>query len=144
MTPSSLRFSLKSGGTERACFSVSPGRLLLNDPARSSEILFRCLLKLQYPNPRSKDFREEYGFYIAPFTAVLRLLDYLHTHGKKNGLTQEEFCYFVTTWLDIRELETQAKRILKFARLSVKQKIYYFIIVCKNFISNNYHSKILR
>jgi hypothetical protein len=100
------------------------GRLLLDDSAHSSEILFRCLLKLQYPNPLSKDFKEKYGFYIAPFTAVLRLLDYLRTHGK-NGLTREEFCYFVTTWLDIRKLQTQAQRILKFASLSGKQRTDY-------------------
>jgi len=100
------------------------GRLLLDNPSQSSEILFRCLLKLQFPNPLSRDFREEYGFYIAPFTAVLRLLDYLRTKGK-NGLTQAEFCYFVTTWLDIRELEAQAERILQFARLSGKKRTDY-------------------
>jgi hypothetical protein len=100
------------------------GRLLLDNPSQSSEILFRCLLKLQFPNPLSRDFREEYGFYIAPFTAVLRLLDYLRTKGK-NGLTQTEFCYFVTTWLDIRELEAQAERILQFARLSGKKRTDY-------------------
>lgn len=100
------------------------GKLLLDNPAQSSEIIFRCLLKLQFPNPLSRDFREDYGFYIAPFTAVLRLLDYLRAKGK-NGLTHAEFCYFVTTWLDIRELEDQAKRILEFARLSGEKQTDY-------------------
>ena len=100
------------------------GRLFMGDISQSSEVLFRSLLKLQFPNPLNSNFKEDYGFYIAPFTAVLRLLDYLRSRGK-NGLTQSEFCYFVTTWLDIRELETQAKRILEFARLTGKQRTDY-------------------
>jgi len=106
---------------EPAVRVTEAGRQLISDESKASDILFSALLKLQYPNPLNTDFSAKRGFNIVPMVAVMRLLEHLHAKGK-DGLTREEFCLFIPTWLDVNQLEEQAERIIEFSKLSAQSK----------------------
>lgn len=97
------------------------GKKLLESEAAASDIIFRSLLKLQYPNPLNTDFSRRRGFNTVPMPAILRLLVALEKKDKK-GLTQDEFCLFVPTWIDISDLDDSIARILSFAAANRQER----------------------
>lgn len=105
---------------------TAAGQRLVANETTASEVIFSALLKLQYPNPLNKDFSASRGFNIIPMIAVMRLLEHLRSKGK-HGLTREEFCFFIPTWLDTSDLQNQAERIVEYARLQQGSKQGYLL-----------------
>jgi len=67
------------------------GNLFISPDADVGDIFFKSFLKLQFPNPISKDFSEEKGFNVRPYIAAMHLMK------KTEGLSNEEFltpCYW--------------------------------------------------
>lgn len=93
------------------------GNLFLLPDSDVGYIFFKSLLKLQFPNPWSKDFSEKRGFNIRPFIATLHLIK------KTSGLNREEFAFFVPTLIDYQAIDGYAERILKIRKIkSIKEK----------------------
>jgi hypothetical protein len=85
-------------------------------------IFFKSLLKLQFPNPWSKEFSEKEGFNIMPFIAVMHLIDRINKKDLKRGLEKTEFCIFVPTLIDHKLIEPYVEKILKFRREKNKKR----------------------
>jgi len=108
------------------------GNLFILEEYDISKVFLKSLLKLQFPNPWSEKFGESEGFKIRPFIAVLHLLK------KVEGLTQREFCLFVPTFINYRDIEEYAKNILKFRKIKTKEEKEKFI---EDFLKKFYKTK---
>jgi len=84
------------------------GNLFLNPETDIGYIFFKSLLKLQFPNPWSKDFGEAKGFNIRPFIAALHLIK------NTGGLNKTEFCFFVPTLINFKDIPLYAKYIAEY------------------------------
>jgi hypothetical protein len=96
---------------------TSLGEYLLRDDYDLGELFFRFFLKWQLPNPDSRDFKEEDGFYIKPFLGTLHLINRVNhkweSLGKEaKGISKEEFNIFVTSLIHYEKLEEQSQRII--------------------------------
>lgn len=91
------------------------------------DIFFKSLLKLQFPNPWSKDFNEKDNFDIVPFIATLHLMNEVNRKSDKNGLSKDEFCFFVPTLINFKDINKQCERILEYRRSENKRE---FLIKC--------------
>jgi hypothetical protein len=80
-----------------------------------SEAIFKSLLKLQFPNPWTKDFNTARGFNIRPFIASLRLLDLT---GK---MTKTEFSLFVPTLTHYKDIKKQAGLVRQYRSARSKE-----------------------
>ncbi len=85
-------------------------------------IFFKSLLKLQFPNPWSRDFSENEGFNIMPFIALMHLMKKINTKSRKTGLDKTEFSIFVPTLKNYEEIDEQVERIMAFRETSDKNK----------------------
>ena len=86
------------------------------------DIFFKSLLKLQFPNPWSKDFSENDGFDIVPFIATLHLINEVNRKSEKKGLSRDEFCFFVPTLINFKDIHKQCERIFEYRRSENKRK----------------------
>jgi hypothetical protein len=111
------------------------GNLFLNEESDIGLIFFKSLLKLQFPNPWSKHFSENNGFNIKPFIATLKLMDTLKKDKNYKGLTRTEFCLFIPTLINIKQLEEQIKKIRLYKKARGNGKKDQFI---KSFIKEFY------
>lgn len=87
------------------------GQMLLEHPEKASDLLFLSLLKLQYPNPLSRDFPASKGFNIVPLLGCLALLVCLEEKYGISSLHKEEFCLFVPTLINADRLCEHAQRV---------------------------------
>ncbi len=104
------------------------GNLFLRGDYDIGFIFFKSLLKLQFPNPWSKDFSEKQGFNIIPFIATLRLINKLNKKSKIKGLSRDEFCLFIPTLINAEYIDERIEKILEYRRLSGKNKKQEFIM----------------
>lgn len=104
------------------------GNLFLSGDYDIGYVFFKSLLKLQFPNPWSKDFSKEYGFYIVPFIAVLRLMKILNEKYNIQELNKDEFCLFIPTFINVEYIEEQVKRIVTYRGISTSNQKQKFII----------------
>ena len=104
------------------------GNLFLKGDYDIGFIFFKSLLKLQFPNPWSKDFSEKHGFNIAPFIATLRLLRNLNKKSKVKGLSRDEFCLFIPTLINAEHIHEQIKNILAYRKISGKVNKRKFVV----------------
>ena len=86
------------------------------------DIFFKSLLKLQFPNPWSKDFSKKDNFDIVPFIATLHLMNEVNRKSDKNGLSKDEFCFFVPTLINFKDINKQCERILEYRRSKNKRE----------------------
>ena len=85
-------------------------------------------MKLQFPNPWSKDFSEKHGFNIVPFIATLRLIRELNKKSKVKGLSRDEFCLFIPTLINAEHIHEQIKNILAYRKISGKVNKRKFVV----------------
>ena len=110
------------------------GNLFLKGDYDIGFIFLKSLLKLQFPNPWSKDFSERYGFNIVPFFATLRLIRALNKKVKTKGLNRDEFCLFIPTLINAEAINMQIKKVLEYRNITDKEKKKKFVVeVLKEF-----------
>ncbi len=110
------------------------GNLFLLPDSDIGYIFFKSLLKLQFPNPWSKDFSEKKGFNIKPLIATLHLIK------KTKGLSREEFAFFVPTLINYQDIDKYAEHILKLRKIkSIREKKSFI----NKFLINFYGTKFL-
>ena len=96
------------------------GNLFLKGDYDIGFIFFKSLLKLQFPNPWSRDFSEKHGFNVIPFIATLRLIKELNRKSRVKGLNREEFCLFIPTLINAENISEKIENILEFRRITGK------------------------
>ena len=104
------------------------GNLFLRGDYDIGFIFFKSLLKLQFPNPWSRNFSEKHGFNIIPFIATLRLIRNLNKKSSVKGLSKDEFCLFIPTLVNAKYIDEQIKEILAYRKISGKREKQIFII----------------
>lgn len=87
------------------------GNLFLLPDFDIGYIFFKSLLKLQFPNPWSKDFSEDKGFNISPFIAMMKLIK------MTDGLSREEFALFCPTLVNYKDINKYAKYISQMRKI---------------------------
>ena len=93
------------------------GRELLNtDDDEIGKVLLRSFLKWQIPNPASRDYSEEDGYFGVPFVTTLRLIarvnELAESRGNKStGLQKREFALFVPTLVDYRDIDSYVSKV---------------------------------
>jgi len=95
------------------------------------DIFFKSLLKLQFPNPWSKDFIERDGFNIMPLIAVMHLIDRISKKSQKRGLDKTEFSFFVPTLINFGQIDEQVEKVLTFRKVQNRKK--YLMDFAKDF-----------
>ncbi|HRR96312.1 MAG TPA: AlwI family type II restriction endonuclease, partial [Candidatus Ratteibacteria bacterium] len=96
------------------------GNMFLTGEYDIGFIFFKSLLKLQFPNPWSKEFSEEEGFNIMPLIATMRLLYNLHKKFNGKGLNRVEFSLFVPTLINAEQIDGCIKKISEFREIEDK------------------------
>jgi len=92
------------------------GRKYINGEVDFGEVVFRTLLKQQYPNPLVQGF----GHYnTKPFINTLRIINEVNRKCKilnitQKGISREEFGIFVLSLKDYNEIENVVDRIINF------------------------------
>ena len=104
------------------------GNLFLKGDYDIGFIFFKSLLKLQFPNPWSKDFSEKHGFNIVPFIATLRLIRDLNKKSRVKGLSRGEFSLFIPTLINAEHIEEQINNILAYRKIIGKENKRKFIV----------------
>jgi len=104
------------------------GNLFLRGDYDIGFTFFKSLLKLQFPNPWSKDFSSDNGFNIIPFIATLKLIRKINEYSEEKGLSKDEFCIFVPTLIDARDIDHQIERILTYRKLKKQNSEQEFVI----------------
>lgn len=103
------------------------GKTLLEHDANLGEILLKCLLKWQLPNPVDKaGFPKKYGYDIKPFIATLHLICEVNKLCRKNGESEKglsfwEFQWFAITLVNYREIKKTAEKIMEVRRSRKKE-----------------------
>lgn len=126
-----LGFSIAKD-TAGAIKITSLGNLFISSESDIGYIFFKCLLKLQFPNPWSDDFTDKKGFNIRPFIAVLHLIN------KIKKLSREEFSIFCPTSVHFKDIDRYSNYILKLRSLKSKSEKDKFI---KKFLKGFYGTK---
>ena len=85
-------------------------------------IFFKSLLKLQFPNPWSKDFTAKYGFDIQPLIGTMQIINKVNNISDKKGLTQTEFSLFVPSLINYKLIDEYVEKILKYRQERNKNK----------------------
>ncbi|MCX7992819.1 MAG: AlwI family type II restriction endonuclease [Fimbriimonadales bacterium] len=98
------------------------GQMLLEHPEKASDLLFLSLLKLQYPNPISRDFPARKGFNIIPMLGCFALLAILEEEYGIDALHKDEFCLFVPTLIDASRVQEYAQRIAAFRNSTTQER----------------------
>lgn len=103
------------------------GNLLLEEKIDLSECTFKSLIKLQYPNPSSKDFTEEMGYNIKPFLAILSFLIRVEKLFRKenlvyNGITKQEFGIFAISLCNHVDIDKHVNDLFEFRKETLKIK----------------------
>lgn len=92
------------------------GNKFLADDYDIGYIFFKSLLKLQFPNPWSKDFSKKEGFDIMPFIGVMQLIHKLNKESDKRGLDKTEFSIFIPTLINYKQIDEYIVKILEFRK----------------------------
>jgi len=103
------------------------GNLFLEGNYDIGYIFLKSLLKLQFPNPWSIDFKETNGFNITPFISVLHLIYKLDQLSKTKGISKEEFSLFVPTLINFNKIDDYVKKILEYRKCKNKEEKDKFI-----------------
>jgi len=114
------------------------GKKFLQDDYDINYIFLKSLIKIQFPNPWSKDFSKKKGFNLNPFISTLHLINKINKKSKIQGLTQAEFSIFVPTLNKFDSIDDQIKNIILY-RKTVNKKSFI-----KDFAKKFYKKKELK
>jgi hypothetical protein len=92
------------------------GNFFLTEDYDVSKVFLKSLLKLQFPNLWSDKFNDESGFNISPFIAVLHFLN------KVGYLNRDEFCLFVPTLVNYKDIDSYVIKVQEFRKTKDKKK----------------------
>lgn len=98
---------------------TSLGEYLLSSDYDLGEIFFKSFLKLQYPNPASRDFNNKEIYNIKPFTGTLHLINEVNKLcSQRNmvvkGISKLEFMIFGQSLLHYQNIKLQAQELIDF------------------------------
>lgn len=88
-------------------------------------IFFKSLLKLQFPNPWSKDFSSKFGFDIQPLIGTMQIINKVNNISDKKGLTQTEFSLFIPSLINYKLIDEYVEKILKYRQARNKNQFIY-------------------
>jgi hypothetical protein len=98
------------------------GNEFLNEEYDISYIFFKSLLKLQFPNPWSRSFSFKEGFNVVPFISTLHLIYNVNRAFDDTGLSQDEFCLFVSSLVNYKLIEPYTKKIGEYRKAKDKKE----------------------
>jgi len=101
------------------------GELFLGDDYDLGDIFFRSFLKWQLPNPETNDYKENEGYDIKPFIAILHLINEVNKiciskEIKPKGISKFEFMLFGLTLTNYKKINLHAQYIMQL-RLECEQ-----------------------
>lgn len=116
LTKMGLAFARESLGKVRI---TELGKGFLSGKLDIGEVFFRFLLKWQYPNPDSSDFREIDGFAVKPFIGTLHLINevnerWIKLKNDSIGISKDELSLFATTLIDCKDIKSQADKLIEY------------------------------
>lgn len=96
----------------------SLGKKLLDRKISLEEVVFKNLLKFQYPNPLSEDCK---NYNTKPFVNILRLIKKVNElcsleNQKAKGVSRDEFGIFCLSIKNYNDVDTKAKDLLEYRR----------------------------
>lgn len=97
------------------------GKQFLSEDYDIGYIFFKSLLKLQFPNPISREFSAGQGFNLSPFVATLHVLMGVQEAGLE-GLTRNEFSLFIPTLINAADIKAQVARIIAYRNSQNRQR----------------------
>ena len=103
------------------------GKLITEDKVAFSELMLNFAFKFQVPQPEHRKYTIENGYCIKPFTGSLALIDAVNKMWQEKGhnsvgLKWEEFCTFVPTLINFRDIQKQAELIVNIREKVAKGK----------------------
>ncbi|MCD4746565.1 MAG: AlwI family type II restriction endonuclease [Bacteroidales bacterium] len=101
------------------------GNKLLSDDYDIGLIFFKSLLKLQYPNPWSKDFTSKQGFNIQPFIATMHLINQVNIKSNKKGLNRNEFSLFAPSLINFKKIDYYVEKVFEYRNTNDKKTFIY-------------------
>lgn len=95
------------------------GQKLIASEKDSGDAFLKSFIKWQIPNPASNDYGDDGEYNVVPFVAMLKLISEVNKlweeHGNKPvGISKREFCLFVPTLINYRDISKYASEIVKF------------------------------
>ncbi len=95
------------------------GEYFLSEDYDLGKLFFIHFLKWQLPNPASRTFSENDGFFIKPFIGTLHLINevnklWSNAGNDPVGVSKDEFSLFAPTLIDYRNIKQQAKKLIEY------------------------------
>lgn len=113
------RFGLATTNPISDRVQITPlGRELMNPEYDMGDVILRCLLKWQLPNPLDRQgLRAKLGYEIKPFVGTLHLINQVDNLCKEKGLKEtglsfDEFDAFVVTLIDWEAIGKVAEKLV--------------------------------
>lgn len=93
------------------------GQKLLENEKDSGDVFLKSFIKWQIPNPASNDYSDDGKYNVVPFVAMLKLISEVNKlwsgrGGKPAGISKREFCLFVPTLINYRDISRYANEIV--------------------------------
>jgi len=94
------------------------GQKLIASEKDSGDVFLRSFIKWQIPNPASNDYSDDGKYDVVPFVAMLKLISEVNKlwsdrGNKPVGISKREFCLFVPTLINYRDISRYANEIVK-------------------------------
>jgi hypothetical protein len=94
------------------------GQKLIASEKDSGDVFLKSFIKWQIPNPASNDYSNDGKYDVVPFVAILKLISEVNKlwsdRGNKSvGISKREFCLFVPTLINYRDISRYANEIVK-------------------------------
>lgn len=94
------------------------GQKLIASEKDSGDVFLKSFIKWQIPNPASNDYSDDGTYDVVPFVAMLKLISEVNKlwsdRGNKSvGISKREFCLFVPTLINYRDISRYANEIVK-------------------------------
>ncbi len=94
------------------------GQKLIISEKDSGDVFLKSFIKWQIPNPASNDYSDDGTYDVVPFVAMLKLIDEVNKlwseRGNRSvGMSKREFCLFVPTLINYRDISRYANEIVK-------------------------------
>ena len=94
------------------------GQKLIASEKDSGDVFLKSFIKWQIPNPASNDYSDDGKYDVVPFVAMLKLISevnklWSNLGNKSVGISKREFCLFVPTLINYRDISRYANEIVK-------------------------------
>ncbi|HMS31859.1 MAG TPA: AlwI family type II restriction endonuclease [Candidatus Saccharibacteria bacterium] len=94
------------------------GKNLIASEKDSGDAFLKSFIKWQIPNPASNDYSDDGEYDVVPFVAMLKLISEVNSlwsslGNEPVGISKREFCLFVPTLINYRDISRYASEIVK-------------------------------